>query len=76
MAVAGTLAAPVVVQAGADEVYASARIGLWNTDTAGESEMDIRSFSSRFGARGETDLGNGKTFATTWIFRGGIPVTT
>jgi predicted porin len=61
MAVAGTLAAPVVVQAGADEVYASARIGLWNQDTAGESEMDIRSFSSRFGARGETDLGNGMT---------------
>jgi len=61
MAVAGTLAAPVVVQAGADEVYASARIGIWNTDTAGESEVDIRSFSSRFGARGETDLGNGLT---------------
>ncbi len=61
MAVAGTVAAPIAVQAGADEVYASARIGLWNQDTAGESEMDIRSFSSRFGARGETDLGNGLT---------------
>jgi len=61
MAVAGTIAAPVVVQAGADEIYASARIGVWNTDTGGESEADVRSFSSRFGAKGETDLGNGLT---------------
>ena len=61
MAVAGTVAAPVAVQAGADEIYASARIGVWSQDTAGESELDIRSFSSRFGARGETDLGNGMT---------------
>lgn len=61
MAVAGTVAAPVAVQAGADEVYASARIGVWSQDTAGESELDIRSFSSRFGAKGETDLGNGMT---------------
>ena len=32
MAVAGTVAAPVAVQAGADEIYASARIGLWNVE--------------------------------------------
>ena len=73
MAVAGTVAAPVAVQAGADEIYASARVGLWwvekreDTDTgdddAGQQRSDaaVKSFSSRFGARGETDLGNGLT---------------
>jgi len=70
MAVAGTVAAPVAVQAGADEIYASARVGLWNVDQrsttgadAGDtrSDLQVKSFSSRFGARGETDLGNGLT---------------
>ena len=71
MAVAGTVAAPAAVQAGADEIYASARVGAWYTETPvtddggttvdslGDSE--VKSFSSRFGARGETDLGNGLT---------------
>ena len=90
LAVAGTVAAPVAVQAGADELYASARVGVWNvtgpekkttvvkkqrvngngivkaeettTTTDGDhTDTDVRSFSSRFGARGETDLGNGLT---------------
>jgi len=70
MAVAGTVAAPVAVQAGADEIYASARVGIWNVDQrsttgadAGDtrSDLQVKSFSSRFGARGETDLGNGMT---------------
>ena len=61
MAVAGTVAAPVAVQAGADELYASARVGLWSVDQDGATNLDVRSFSSRFGARGETDLGNGMT---------------
>ena len=61
MAVAGTVAAPVAVQAGADEIYASARVGVWNTDSGGVAQTDVRSFSSRFGAKGETDLGNGLT---------------
>jgi predicted porin len=59
LAVAGSVAAPVAVQAGADELYASARVGIWNVNTADESQWDVRSFSSRFGAKGETDLGNG-----------------
>ena len=59
LAVAGTVAAPVAVQAGADEIYASARVGLVNTDTGGISEMRVRSLASRFGMKGETDLGNG-----------------
>ncbi len=61
MAVAGSVAAPVAVQAGADELYASARIGLWNVDTDGINDLEVLSFSSRFGAKGETDLGNGMT---------------
>jgi len=61
MAVAGTVAAPVAVQAGADELYASARVGLWNVDQGDTSDLEVKSFSSRFGARGETDLGNGLT---------------
>jgi len=61
LAVAGSVAAPAVVQAGADEIYASARIGLENVDTGGVSDLRVRSFGSRFGMRGETDLGNGMT---------------
>jgi len=60
MAVAGIVAAPIVAQA-EGSTYASARIGVWQQDSGGESELDIRSFSSRFGAKGETDLGNGMT---------------
>jgi len=59
MAVAGVVAAPVAVQAGADEMYASARVGVSYEDTGGTSDTDVKSFSSRFGAKGETDLGNG-----------------
>ena len=58
MAVAGSVVAPMAVQA-EGELYASARVGLWNNDTNGVSELDVKSFSSRFGGKGETDLGNG-----------------
>ena len=62
LAVAGTtVAAPMASYAGADEIYASARIGLINEDTGGISDFSVQSFSSRFGAKGETDLGNGLT---------------
>lgn len=60
LAVAGTIAAPIAVQADGS-VYASARIGIENVDTGGQSDLDVRSHSSRFGAKGETDLGNGMT---------------
>jgi predicted porin len=86
MAVAGIVAAPVAVQAGADEVYASARVGIKYTDqatktkpdkyqsgpkigqdipgtggvtTGSAADFDVKSFASRFGMKGETDLGNG-----------------
>jgi len=58
LAVAGTVATPMAAQA---DLYASARIGLENVDTAGTSDVRMRSFGSRFGVRSETDLGNGMT---------------
>jgi predicted porin len=58
MAVAGTVAAPMAAQA---DIYASARVGIENVDNADVSDLDVHSFASRFGARGETDLGNGMT---------------
>ena len=61
LAVAGSVAAPVAVQAGADELYASARVGAWSVKQDGDTNQAVRSFSSRFGAKGETDLGNGLT---------------
>jgi len=62
LAVAGTtVAAPMASYAGADEVYASARVGVRHIDTGGLADTEVRSFSSRFGAKGETDLGNGLT---------------
>jgi predicted porin len=60
MAVAGVVAAPVAAQA-ADEIYASARIGVWAHKDSGDNNTAVKSFSSRFGAKGETDLGNGLT---------------
>ena len=61
IAVAGTVAAPAAVQAGANELYASARIGIWSVDQFDRRDTEVKSFASRFGARGETDLGNGLT---------------
>jgi predicted porin len=58
IAVAGTVAAPMAAQA---DIYASARVGIESLDTGGVSDLDIHSFASRFGAKGETDLGNGMT---------------
>ena len=58
LAVAGIVATPMAAQA---DLYASARIGVENVDTAGVSDARMRSFGSRFGVRSETDLGNGMT---------------
>ena len=60
MAVAGTVATPMAAQADGS-VYASARIGIENLDTGGVSDLQVQSYASRFGASGETDLGNGLT---------------
>ena len=61
LAVAGSTAAPVAVQAGADEIYASARIGYVSRDAGGANNAEIQGIGSRFGMKGETDLGNGMT---------------
>jgi len=59
LAMAGITAAPMAAQA---DVYASARIGLINTDVdGGLNDMDIKGIGSRFGVKSETDLGNGMT---------------
>ncbi|MCP4389748.1 MAG: porin [Gammaproteobacteria bacterium] len=58
LAVAGVVAAPMAAQA---DIYASARVGVENVDTGGVSDLRMRSFGSRFGAKSETDLGNGMT---------------
>lgn len=60
LAIAGTLAAPMVM---AEGVYVSARLGVdYNTsdDDAAES-MTFGNLSTRMGWKGETDLGNGLT---------------
>jgi len=58
LAVAGSVATPMAAQA---DVYASVRIGVESFDTGGVSDLRTRSYGSRFGVRGETDLGNGMT---------------
>jgi len=58
LAVAGVVATPMAAQA---DIYASARVGVENVDTGGVSDLRMRSFGSRFGAKSETDLGNGMT---------------
>ena len=71
LAVAGIATAPIAAQAGVADIYASVRIGLWNVEQGDDggtsstigstSELDVRSFSSRFGVKAETDMGNGMT---------------
>jgi predicted porin len=58
-AVAGSLVAPMAAQA---DVYASARLGIVNKDVdGGAANMQVQGLGSRFGAKSETDLGNGMT---------------
>lgn len=70
LAMAGIVSAPVAVQAGStgDGAYASIRIGLQAIDAnggdgvvGGTTTTQIRGYASRFGFKGETDLGNGMT---------------
>lgn len=58
LAVAGVFATPMAAQA---DVYASARIGVNNIDTGGNSEMQVNGMAARMGIKGENDLGNGMT---------------
>ncbi len=72
VALATTTAAPILVQAGAPELYGSIRYGFQsfeaqNTDgndnvvSGTDRDTNFRNMSSRFGLKGETDVGNGLT---------------
>ena len=73
LAVAGVIATPMAAQA---DLYASARIGLLNTDSGGVSDWDVDSVASRMGVKSETDLGNGMTGWGKYEFSVGIDPST
>jgi predicted porin len=72
LAVAGVAAAPMMASAaghGPDSaVYGSMRYGVESVDNGGTTERvtTLRNFGSRFGIKGETDLGNGMTVFGKW----------
>jgi predicted porin len=72
LAVAGVAAAPMMASAaghGPDSaVYGSMRYGVESVDAGGTTERvtTLRNFGSRFGIKGETDLGNGMTAFGKW----------
>jgi predicted porin len=72
LAVAGVAAAPMMASAaghGPDSaVYGSMRYGVESVDNGGATERvtTLRNFGSRFGIKGETDLGNGMTAFGKW----------
>lgn len=70
LAMAGIVAAPMAVQAGStgDGAYASIRVGLQSSESAGgegvaggSESTTIGGYASRFGFKSESDLGNGMT---------------
>jgi predicted porin len=72
LAVAGVAAAPMMASAaghGPDSaVYGSMRYGVESYNAGGTTETvtTLRNFGSRFGIKGETDLGNGMTAFGKW----------
>jgi len=72
LAVAGIAAAPMIASAAghADggSVYGSMRYGVQSVDAGNGSDRvtEMRNFGSRFGIKGETDLGNGMTAFGAW----------
>jgi predicted porin len=59
LTVAGVAATPIAARADMDQIYSSIRVGLENYDSDTTADLNVRSYDSRFGAAGETDLGNG-----------------
>ncbi len=60
--IAATFAAPVAVYAEEDDgptLYGRLHLGIQHTDTDADSNLDVSTHSSRFGMKGDTDLGNG-----------------
>jgi len=72
LAVAGVAAAPMMASAAGhvpdSAVYGSMRYGVESVDAGGTTERvtKLRNFGSRFGIKGETDLGNGMTAFGKW----------
>ena len=61
---AGIVSVPMAAQASTgDGAYSSVRIDIQSKDTAGNSEVTVRCYSSRFGFKSEADLSNGMTVA-------------
>jgi len=67
LAVAGIAAAPMIASADGS-VYGSMRYGVESVDAGGTTDRvtKMRNFGSRFGIKGETDLGNGMTAFGAW----------
>ena len=67
LAVAGISEAPTIASAAAHadigSIYANVRYGISSADAGGTSERvtQVQNFGSRYGMKGETDLGNGMT---------------
>jgi predicted porin len=81
LAVAGIAAAPMIASAAghADggSVYGSMRYGVQSQDAGNGTDRitEMQNFGSRFGIKGETDLGNGMTAFGQWeahMFGGGL----
>jgi predicted porin len=63
LAIAGATAAPMIASAANGSVYGNIRYGFSSADAGGVSETvnSLHNFGSRWGMKGETDLGNGMT---------------
>lgn len=75
LAVAMTIAAPLTAQAEGGNFYGSARVGISYSDAGGDSDatLDLRSWASRFGFQGETEMANGLTGFGKYEFAVGLP---
>lgn len=75
LAVAMTLAAPLTAQAEGGNFYGSVRVGVEYYDAGGDSDatLDLRSWASRFGFQGETEMANGLTGFGKYEFAVGLP---
>jgi predicted porin len=68
MAVAGITAAAPMIASADGSIYGNIRYGISSADAGGASERvtQVQNFGSRYGMKGETDLGNGMTAFGHW----------
>ena len=69
LAIAGATAAPMIASAANGAVYGNIRYGISQTDSGVKGADAVSAFgnkASRFGIKGETDLGNGMTGYGHW----------